>query len=186
MKLHRLVVGCVMLLAVLLCNITGAVLAGSSRLENGQPAPKFSLPDLNGQLYGLDEVAANSEYVVLLFWGVWCPFCREIMVRLRNVYAEMHHLGLEIITISMRENPHKVRLFVTKLQPDYLVLVDEWATLQEPYAIRDVPRIVILNSDLTVLATRITTSMPIMEEMIRKVVLSSSDEDADTREEHTR
>lgn len=139
-------------------------------LEAGRPAPLFRLPDLDGREFSLETLAGDERVVVILFWGVWCPFCREIMVRLRDLYVELHPEGLEILTVSMREAPHKVRLFTDKLSPAFRVLVDEWAELQKPYEIRDVPRIVILDGDLTVLATRITTSMPIMENMIREAM----------------
>lgn len=144
-------------------------------LESGRPAPQFRLPDLQEREFALESLAGEQRVVVLMFWGVWCPFCREIMVRLRDLYVELHPEGLEIVTISMREAPNKVRMFIDMLRPAYVVLVDQWAETQEPYVIRDVPRIVILDGDLKVLATRITTSMPLMEEMIRQAVIGTTE-----------
>lgn len=149
--------------------LIGSPLQGEPvRLEAGRPAPLFRLPDLQDREFSLESLTGKQRIVVILFWGVWCPFCREIMVRLRDLYPELHPEGLEIVAVSMRESPRKVRMFIDKLRPAYPVLVDEWAELQESYEIKDVPRIVILDGDLTVLATRITTCAETMETMIRK------------------
>lgn len=158
------------LLLILAVSVATPGSAEPDQLQAGQPAPLFRLPDLHDREFSLVNLAGEQRVVVLLFWGVWCPFCREIMVRLRDLHVELHPEGLEIVTISMRESRNKIRMFIDMLRPAYLVLVDEWAETQEPYAIRDVPRIVVLDGDLTVLATRITTSMPVMENLIREVM----------------
>lgn len=156
------------LLSSLLLLALAPPLAGAVQtLEVGAPAPPIELPDLGGEIYDLQAHAGEYKAVVVLFWGVWCPYCRELMVNLKKMYAELKEQGLEVLAVSMRESPHKVRLFADKLKPGFPVLVDEWASLKDAYHIRDVPRVVIMNRDLQVQATRITTSVETMKKMVQ-------------------
>lgn len=147
----------------------------SSRAEKnviteGERAPDFTLPDLKGNTYTLSSHLGEQKATLILIWGVWCPYCREIMVQLKKAYEKLHAQGMEIITISIRESPRKVALFTNKLNPAFVVLVDEWGDLKEPYQIKDVPRIVILNQDQKVKAMATTTSAEMVNDMIKTAI----------------
>ncbi len=43
----------------------------------GDPAPKFSLPDLSGRLVSLDDLRGRNT--LLLFWNPGCGFCRRMV-----------------------------------------------------------------------------------------------------------
>lgn len=157
-------------LLLVLAGMGGRAFAAPDDLEVGAEAPQILLPDLQGGTFDLKALQGEYKAVVVLFWGVWCPYCRELMVTLKNMYDELRQQGLQVIAVSMRESPHKVRLFVSKLKPDFPVLVDEWAELKDSYLIRDVPRVVIMNKDLIVEATKITTSVTTMQQMVAKAI----------------
>lgn len=155
-----------LLLTVLHCT----VFAAQEELQVGAPAPQIDLPDLQGKEFELQNLSGECKAVVVLFWGVWCPYCRELMVRLNSIYDRLQREHVEVVAVSMRESPHKVALFTNMLKPDFPILVDEWAKLQTPYKIRDVPRVVVMDRNLVVLDTRITTSTQTMEEMIESAL----------------
>ena len=147
-----------------------ALNAAESVITKGEKAPDFTLPDLNGLKYTLSSHIGEQKLSLILIWGVWCPYCRAIMVMLKNEYAKLHGQGMQIITISIRESPSKVGLFINKLAPGFVVLVDEWGALKDPYQIKDVPRIVILNRDREVEAMAITTSAKMVNNMIKTTI----------------
>jgi len=155
-------------LAMALCATAAVVLAdnGEQHCTVGQPAPDFTLPDINGDDLHLADLSGRYRSTLILFWGIWCPYCREIMVQLKARYPELRAQGMEVIAVSIRESGAKVSLFVDKLNPEFSVLIDEWASLKDSYAIRDVPLAVILDQDQVVRAAVITTSAETIQSLI--------------------
>ncbi len=148
------------------------VQAGENIIRKGEKAPDFTLPDLNGQEYTLSSHKGEHKATLIIIWGVWCPYCRAIMVALKRDYPILKAAGMEIVTISIRESPNKVAMFIKQLEPNFIVLTDEWGDLKNSYQIKDVPRIVILDRDQKVETTAITTSVKMIEGMIAKVLKS--------------
>ncbi|MFY9607514.1 MAG: MauE/DoxX family redox-associated membrane protein [Blastocatellia bacterium] len=58
------------------------VTVGSSLFKVGEPAPRFSLPDLEGRVINTEELA--SAETLLLFWDPGCPFCLAMSDELRR------------------------------------------------------------------------------------------------------
>ena len=135
----------------------------------GHTAPDFTLPNLDGVEYTLSAHKGEHKATLILVWGVWCPYCRAIMVMLKKEYAQLRAKGMEVVSISIRENPRKIAMFTKKLNPGFVVLTDEWGDLKESYKIKDVPRVVLLDKNHKVEAMAITTSA----EMIRKMITTA-------------
>jgi len=82
-------------------------------------APEFSLPELTGQT--LDLSAYRGKVVLLDFWATWCDPCRDEIphfVELQNRYRDQ---GLQIIGISMDDEPAPVREFYQRFHMNYPV-----------------------------------------------------------------
>ncbi len=144
------------LILVLLVNFSWAE---NNYIEVGKKAPDFTLPNLKGQDVNLQELISKEDHTLILIWGVWCPYCRGIMVDLKNSYLEYKKNGLELVGISIGESGFKVSLFIDQLQPGFPILLDEWAELREPYLLKDVPRVVLVDRQGIVCHTAITTSL---------------------------
>lgn len=65
----------------------------------GQPAPPFTVLDINNNEVALDSVY-NKQYVLLDFWASWCIPCRKETPFLKALYKKYHDMGLEIIGIA--------------------------------------------------------------------------------------
>jgi cytochrome c biogenesis protein CcmG/thiol:disulfide interchange protein DsbE len=93
-------------------------------------APDFSLPDLKG---GHLELSAYRGKVVLLdFWATWCDPCRDEIPRFAELQEKYREQGLQIIGISMDDEPEPVRDFYQKFKMNYPVVMGN-AKIGEAY-----------------------------------------------------
>lgn len=164
-----LLTSCIMIFCFTITIFTLPSYGADQMLTTGETAPDFTLPDLAGKQYSLFAHKGEDEYTMLLFWGVWCPYCREIMVMLSNMHHKLRAQNISIVTISLRESPTKISLFVNKLDSDIITLVDEWGELKNPYKIKDVPLLVVLNKDLEVISSTTTTSSKMVSNIISNI-----------------
>lgn len=74
--------------------------------QAGYPAPGFVRKDSKGNNIRLSSFKGKS-YVLLDFWASWCHPCRELSPHLRKLYSTYHSKGLEIISLSVDNEPDK-------------------------------------------------------------------------------
>lgn len=87
---------------------TGSDAAGSSakaddpriKIVAGQVAPDFSLPDVNGTTFRLNEARANGNTLLFFQEGVACPACFQQMRDLRREDAKLRAFETSLITIT--------------------------------------------------------------------------------------
>ena len=64
---------------------------------SAQQAPDFNVQDMHGEMVSLSGL--RGKYVVLDFWGTWCPACMKEIPSLKKLYKK-HHDDLEIISVN--------------------------------------------------------------------------------------
>lgn len=69
-----------------------------TELAVGKDLPDFSFVDLNGKKRKFSEF--RGKYVLLDFWGFWCPPCRAELPYLREAYKRFQSRGLEIVGMN--------------------------------------------------------------------------------------
>ena len=67
----------------------------------GQPAPDFSLPDLNGNLLSSETLKGN--YVVIHIATTWCPFCNAEAPHLEQLYQDYKDKDVKVLIIDVKE-----------------------------------------------------------------------------------
>lgn len=67
-------------------------------LKVGQELPDFQFTDWNGKKRKLSEF--RGKYVLLDFWGMWCPACRTELPYLKAAYSRFQPRGLEILGMN--------------------------------------------------------------------------------------
>ena len=67
----------------------------------GKELPDFSFVDLNGKKHKFSEF--RGKYVLLDFWGFWCPPCREELPYLREAYKKFQTRNFEIVGMNTDE-----------------------------------------------------------------------------------
>ena len=83
----------------------------------GKHAPEFTRTDLNGGK--IDLASFRGKVVLLDFWATWCASCQVEMpafVQWQRVYGPR---GLQVIGISMDDDPALARRLAVKLRLNY-------------------------------------------------------------------
>ena len=79
-----------------------AALHKALRLRPKQPAPDFTLSDLNGQPVSLSQF--KEKAVFLDFWASWCGPCISNLAFLRQIKAQMADQQVVFLNISLDES----------------------------------------------------------------------------------
>jgi len=116
---------------------------------NGSMAPKIEADLINGDAYSLSDDLGS--YVIIDFWGSWCPPCRKENPKLVDLYKKYKDkkyqdaAGLEILTIALEKDGRRWEKAAQKdgffwntqiVQESRFVLTSKLAM---KYGVRDVP-----------------------------------------------
>lgn len=99
----------------------------------GDPAPDFTLRDINGQSVSLSQF--KGKVVVLAFWATWCGPCKEEMPHLEKLYKEKKDQGLVVLSINTDDarSASKVKPYIRTNGYTFPVLLDRDATVISTY-----------------------------------------------------
>ncbi|MBR3291764.1 MAG: TlpA family protein disulfide reductase [Bacteroidales bacterium] len=77
------------------------ILTAADRIYPGAEAPDFTLPTPNDRTMSLYNVQ-DGKYILLDFWGSWCPNCIKGLPKLEELYARYND-RLSILSIDCDE-----------------------------------------------------------------------------------
>jgi peroxiredoxin len=110
-------------LLLLACFAAGAHTACAAESLLNKKAPEFSRNTLNG---GRVDLARFRGKVVLLdFWATWCASCQVEMPTFAQWQRQYGPQGLQVIGISMDDDPALARKLSTKLKLNYPVAMGD-------------------------------------------------------------
>ena len=89
---------------------TGA--AAQQLAQVDRPAPELDVKLLSGKLLKAKEL--RGKVVVNVIWATWSPAARMELPDVQRLYREYHDKGLEVVALSIDENPSEVREFWRK------------------------------------------------------------------------
>jgi thiol-disulfide isomerase/thioredoxin len=115
------------------------VIKGVKSLENGKPAPVFSVKDTEGKTFDFAAEQAKRAHV-LVFWSIFCEPCREEMPVIEKLANEYRAGGkVEILTVNMDGEPFLdgIKGFLRQYKYSFRVLLDQLDAKGETFAIAD-------------------------------------------------
>ncbi|WP_274474951.1 peroxiredoxin family protein [Mangrovimonas aestuarii] len=105
----------------------------SETTYTGNPAPDFSLNDLNGNV--VDMASYQGQYLVIHIATTWCPFCNAEAPYLEKLANEYRDKNVKVLIIDVKEPQSLVK---EKLQDrfnfSFPVLLDEDGTVAASFA----------------------------------------------------
>jgi thiol-disulfide isomerase/thioredoxin len=117
--------------------------------NEGKIAPDFTTELINGESFTLSEL--RGEYVLLDFWGSWCPPCRRDNPNLARLYNEFHGKSFQdgtnfsIVTVALErnnkhwENAAKKDGFMWNHQIVQEAKIVLLSPLAQKYSVKDIP-----------------------------------------------
>lgn len=91
-------------------------------LAPGNQAPEIVLPDPEGNMVALSSL--RGKVVLIDFWAAWCPPCRKVNARLRDIYQDYQGKGFEIYGISLDRTREQWIAGIQEDQIDWIQVSD--------------------------------------------------------------
>ena len=160
--------------AVLIWLALALFLAGCSvetpPAKTGEPAPAFTLPQLNGELLHF-PADLKGKVVAIQFWADWCPPCIREMRLLAPAYASYQARGVVILAINLRQEKATVMKLVKQLNAPYEFLLDADGEVAQTYGVETLPTSFIVDREGRI-KTRILgeTTPETFEQLIQSVL----------------
>ena len=107
------------------------------------PAPDFTLNDINGK--PLTLLSLRGQYVILDFWGSWCPWCIKGFPEMKNYYAK-YKGKFEILGIDCNDSDAKWKSAVAANELPWLQVYNPRdSKVLEDYGIQGFPTKIIID-----------------------------------------
>ena len=150
--------------------------------QEEQPAPDFTLQDLEGESYTLSEL--NGKVVLLDFWATWCKPCVVSIPHLNklNLRFQEEEFLLLGINVDRFKSISSLKRFVKQYEINYPVLADKGGKVAAQYRAFALPTSFLINEEGRI-AKRIFGSSPTLqkelEEEIEKLLKGAGPEEGE-------
>lgn len=114
-------------------------------LALGDTVPNFTLRDDDGKVVALADF--RGKIVVLNFWATWCPPCIEEMPSLKHFAERYAERGVEVIGVSLDEDPDAYRAFLADHQINFLTLRNPSRAVSDQYGTFKLPETYIIGRE---------------------------------------
>jgi peroxiredoxin len=110
-------------------------------------APRLDLQDVDGNPVSFDDLSGHKR--VLVTWASWCG-CRHELAGWQVLQEELADAGLRLFSVALDHDPEESRPWIEAARPTYPVAVDTAHVTAERYGITNVPSVVWVAEDDTI------------------------------------
>lgn len=111
--------------------------AGGAAPKIGQPAPDFTLLNLEGKPVSLGDFRGST--ILMNFWATWCPPCRKEFPELVRLYGANAGRGLVVLGVDLQESPDIVRRFAAEFGATFPIAIDQKGDVGGQYRLLGLP-----------------------------------------------
>jgi peroxiredoxin len=119
-------------------DLAGGGDSGDTSALMGTSAPDFALRDLDGQEVKLSDYRGRKT-VVVSFWASWCGPCRMEMPSLETFYQKNRDRDIELLAVSIDQNPRAAQQYAQENKLPFPVLLDEDSKTADSYNVEGIP-----------------------------------------------
>ena len=150
-------------------SVTLTASASGPAPKEGQPAPEFSVPLLDGSTFVLSDY--RGQVVWVNFWATWCPPCRAEMPDIEEVYQAYGGQGLKVVALSIGEPRGDVQAYVNRTRLTFNIGLDSDTAVSAQYRIVGIPTHYFIDRDGVLREIRIgALNKKGMEERVRSLL----------------
>ncbi len=138
----------------LTCTITDQLKSTINSTENTKVGATFQNFEFNTPQKGFKSLYdIHSQYKIVVFWGSFCPHCKDEKPLLEAYYPEFKEKGGEIVAFAIETNEQEFKNFIKGLNwindSDYLF----WSSpVVQKYGVEGTPTIYVLDKDNKIIA----------------------------------
>jgi peroxiredoxin len=113
----------------------------------GQPAPDFTLADLNGKKHLLKDYRGKT--VVVGFISARCPISNAYKDRIRAIAGEYSKRGVAFLGVNSNadESLEELRAYAAKNNLDFTILKDQGNVVADAYAAERTPKVYLIDGE---------------------------------------
>ncbi len=140
---------------VLLVLLAGLLLSCSQEKKNalgmGDPAPDFTVTDLDGRKFTLSEYKGSP--VIIRFFLTDCKFCRADTPVFNDYHARYGSRGLKVIYVdTLGLDTSVLKAFRKELDIAFPVARDTGGTISAEYKVKALPQTIVLDPQHRIIA----------------------------------
>jgi peroxiredoxin len=119
-------------------------------IEVGNPAPDFTLTDLDGKTISL--ASYKGKAVLLAFWASWCPRCMEELAFLQGIYTGYKN---DLVVVAINQDTknlspahvEKLKAELKEMGLEFPIVLDKEFEAWQKFCINALPTSVILSRE---------------------------------------
>lgn len=145
----------IVLATLLVIGIVVRYYYGKPKYVNGEVAPIFTSTTHQGKPFSLEQT--RGQYVLLDFWGSWCPPCRAENQKLAPFYQKWKNQKLEnntqlvMVSVGIETGEKAWLRAITNDQLDWEYHVSDFQRFDSPlakmYGVREIPTKILINPE---------------------------------------
>ncbi len=121
----------------------------------GKKFVDFEMQTPEGKSVKLSDFVDDGKVVLVDFWASWCVPCRVSIPELKEIYAEYHPLGLEVLGVSLDEDAEAWKKAIKEEGLKWTQISDlkgSNCVAGKIYAINSIPAFMLIDSEGTIIS----------------------------------
>lgn len=119
----------------------------SVTLVPGEPAPEFSLPDIDGTTVSLSQLRGKT--ILIAFWSTWCSRCEEELTFLKDQFDQRDDVAVILVNqdSETKVSTKRISEIRERLKLRFPILVDSGLVLWDRFGINALPTSVVIGKN---------------------------------------
>lgn len=129
-------------------------IAAMEKKEQTSPGHKYADFEITyeGKTSKLSDYVKPGKYTIVDFWASWCGPCMRQAAVLKEIYAEYHDKGLEIVGVAVWDEPQNTLEAIKTKELPWPNILNAQTIPTDLYGISGIPCIIIIGPDGTILS----------------------------------